>query len=469
MLVQSMPYPANSAPPLPFANPNHYRTAILIDATGQANGTGYSVEESRNAWALTYGGSAAIASGKFEFNGTTDFMTVPHTLLWTPGSKFTMGVLGLVFDAVNTGTNQSIASHYNPDSSANQDRSWFLEEAGGQLRLTYSTDGLTTSFVTIGTVAAGVSYDVAIAWDGQTIYTLLNGVQGGAAAFSGNFRDSKQVLRFGCSVSFATNVQFLDGRFSAFFYTRGETLFASAGAYTMPSLPVALDNPALTDSSWGSVLALIGYDATISRIRDFGPYDLPLSVVSGAAGDTGNQLADGTPSISFNGTSGYISIVDDPLLELGSSDVTIECFARHTATNQNNQYVTKYQSSSSQRVYAFSYRGDTASGLQTLLSTGGGSPTIISAAHVPTVGSFFHAAVCRSGSNWRHFADGVQKGSTATFSGSLFNNGVATRIGTFDSGGLTGFMNGNLSQIRLTKAARYTANFTAPTGALPVG
>lgn len=82
-----------------------------------------------------------------------------------------------------------------------------------------------------------------------------------------------------------------------------------------------------------------------------------------------------------------------------------------------------------------------------------------------TLNTWTHVAVCRSGTNTRLFLNGTQSGSTYT--GDTNNYQGKLQFGTSgfasDAGGFAGYMD----EIRVTKAARYTANFTAPTAAFP--
>lgn len=453
---------------LPVDDPDYYRTAILIDATGQSNGTGYAADESRHAWALTYNGNAQITSAKFDFDGAGDYISVVHSILWTPGSSFTMQLFGLVLDAVNTGTAQVVAGQYNDDAGA---IGWRIQESGGTLQFEWSTDGnSTTNTINIGTVGAANSYDAAICWDGTTVWAFLNGAKSAdTESFSGNFFDNSVPLRFGAAFDAGVAALFMDGRFAAFNFTRGEVLYASNGNHAVPTLPLAMNTPSLTDSEWPNVIMLLGYSGT--RIKDFGPYDLPIVVAGNAAGDTGATLADGTYSIAMDGSGDYLQFPDDPLFELGSSDFTFELFARHTVNTTLQTYLAKW-TTNNDRSYALQYRGADATDIFRLDRSSNGTSaaaSVPSAAWTPTTGVFYHIACCRNGSNHRNFVGGTQTGSTETTAVTLFNGVSALYIGAINSGGLSAYMNGYMSQVRITKAARYPSNFTAPTGALPIG
>lgn len=452
---------------LTAGNPNYYRTAFLADATGQANGVGYAADESRHAWVLTYTGNAAIASEKFEFDGAGDYIDAPTSLLFTPGSKFTMELFGLEFDAVNTGTPQVICGQYEADAG---EIGWRIEESGGNLQFAWSADGSsTTNTLTIAAVSASTEYDVSINWDGSTVYALVDGAAAADTAFTGVFFHAPVRLRLGAAADDNAPALYLNGRFSAFAYTKGETLYASNGLHAVPSLPRTMDTPSLTDSDWPNVVLLLGYDG--SRIKDYGPLDLRIVVNGNAAGSTVVTIADGTYSIALDGTGDFLATNDDALLEIGAGDVTVETFARHTVNNVSHTYAGKWTTTGNQRSWIFQYRGDQATDVLRATydadGASGSSVTINSGAWTPAVDTFYHVAWCRDGSDdHRFFVDGTQQGATVNNAVSAFDSTAILRIGTIESGE---GMNGYLTQVRITKAARYTANFTAPTGALPIG
>jgi len=77
--------------------------------------------------------------------------------------------------------------------------------------------------------------------------------------------------------------------------------------------------------------------------------------------------------------------------------------------------------------------------------------------------TWYHVAVCKSGSSTKMFIDGTQTGSTFTDNVTYINTG-RTLIGaevSFGSG-IDEFFNGYIDEFRISNMARYTSNFTAP-------
>lgn len=86
-----------------------------------------------------------------------------------------------------------------------------------------------------------------------------------------------------------------------------------------------------------------------------------------------------------------------------------------------------------------------------------------SAAGVLLTDTWHHVALCRDGSNWRLFVDGVIVG-TFTNAGALYNASTLIRYGVSQIDGTVEWpLDGKLDEWRITKGvARYTSNFSPP-------
>ncbi len=84
----------------------------------------------------------------------------------------------------------------------------------------------------------------------------------------------------------------------------------------------------------------------------------------------------------------------------------------------------------------------------------------------PALSTWYHVAICRSGTNLRMFIDGIELGSATTNSTDIAQSDLGFSVGATNAD--TGLFNGNIGAVRLTKGvARYTANFTPPTEFYP--
>jgi hypothetical protein len=171
----------------------------------------------------------------------------------------------------------------------------------------------------------------------------------------------------------------------------------------------------------------------------------------------------GTGSIAFDGSGDYLvptSPSSNVVLGLGSGDFTIEFWVYFNSglgsdivlfdgrpLSTNGAYPTLYVNSSSQISYVVS------------------SADRITSASAFSTSTWYHIAVSRSGTSTKMFVNGTQVGSTYTDSTNYL--GVARRpiIGINGFNETAAPLNGYIDELRISKVARYTANFTAPTTA----
>lgn len=90
--------------------------------------------------------------------------------------------------------------------------------------------------------------------------------------------------------------------------------------------------------------------------------------------------------------------------------------------------------------------------------------TVTQVSWSPSLNTWYHLAVCRSGNNMRFFVDGTQVGSTQSFSSTIADVSTALTVGSILFVGFEYYFKGYMDEVRLTKGeALYTSNFTAPT------
>jgi hypothetical protein len=167
----------------------------------------------------------------------------------------------------------------------------------------------------------------------------------------------------------------------------------------------------------------------------------------------------GASSVAFDGTGDWLTFVDNPTMQLGTSDFTIEGWLYLPLLGTARGIVSKGTSTTGWSVgvnllnqFTFSYTSST-----------------LTAATALTMGQWVHFAVVRSGSatgNVKIYFNGVLD---ATSSGAITDNFNQTSIGYVGADRVgTSPMNGYIDDLRITKGyTRYTANFTPPTAAFP--
>jgi hypothetical protein len=170
----------------------------------------------------------------------------------------------------------------------------------------------------------------------------------------------------------------------------------------------------------------------------------------------------GTGSLYFDGTGDYLSAIDSPNTEFGASDFTVEMWAYYSSTSGTPVLIDKRANTSGYSPFIFYTTGGT---LVFYASSNGSSYDIANGVTIGSVttGTWYHVAASRSGSSIRLFLNGTLA-NTVTSSAALVNNSDAWTIGATVGGN---YFNGYIDDLRITKYARYTANFTPSTTAFP--
>jgi hypothetical protein len=163
----------------------------------------------------------------------------------------------------------------------------------------------------------------------------------------------------------------------------------------------------------------------------------------------------------FPSGSGYLAVTDPGDLSF-TGDLTIEFWAWHTNITQNGMILSKGTSAQAGYQYIQS-----TSGLVRILGPDGtvivGTPD----SSKTKVGTWQHFAFVRSGNTWSCFVDGVLVQSV-TSSATFGSNNYALWIGSFLNGSTYLPFSGRIDELRLSKIARYSANFTPPAAAFTI-
>jgi len=156
-------------------------------------------------------------------------------------------------------------------------------------------------------------------------------------------------------------------------------------------------------------------------------------------------------SVVFDGSGDYLSLASNSDFSFGTGDFTIEVWV--------------YLNSNSIGVI---YSNEVANSLFLYLDSGNlvvrnYATTNLFDLAGPSLNTWTHIALSRSGTDLRLFFNGVQQGSTVTNSTNWTQNG--TEIGAFNNG--TQSLNGYISNLRVVKGtALYTSGFSVPTSPL---
>lgn len=170
----------------------------------------------------------------------------------------------------------------------------------------------------------------------------------------------------------------------------------------------------------------------------------------------------GTGSLAFDGTGDELKIPSTSrLVEFGTGNFTIECwfYAGNTTSSiffdsRNNSNLNNPAIWWSAVGSGFNYPSKIVAYLDDNFRIASGTLS---------TSTWYHVALVRSGTTVTLYIDGTSAG-TYTYSTSVGNSIVT--VGDYFNGGLD--FTGNIDDLRISKIARYTANFTPPTAALPV-
>jgi hypothetical protein len=212
-------------------------------------------------------------------------------------------------------------------------------------------------------------------------------------------------------------------------------------AITGTSLLVSTTNPAILDNSMQNDLETVGNAAVSTSVKKYG-----------------------AASMYFDGSGDYLLLQGGPNFTFGTGDFTIEMWIYVVSglsadivyydgrpTSTNGLYNIIYTNSTGKLIYNTN-SADRITGTTTL-----------------STGTWYHIAVCRSGTSTKLFLSGTQEGSTYTDSNSYIVGANRPVIG--GNGYTLGNapLNGYIDDLRITKYARYTATFTVPDQAFPNG
>jgi hypothetical protein len=221
--------------------------------------------------------------------------------------------------------------------------------------------------------------------------------------------------------------------------------------YTGPFVPPAAPVTAVTNTRMLLNMTNAGIfdNATFADVETVGNTQISTSVVKY-----------GTGSISFDGSGDYLLLGSGSNTNdyaFGSGDFTIEMWIYPTAANSRMLYDGRPTSAIGLQPTIYL----NASNLLTFYTNG--SDRITGSA--PTLNTWQHIALVRSSGSTKLYISGTQTGSTYTDANVYVNGATRPIIGA--DGGNTANQNyaGYIDDLRVTKGiARYTANFTPPTG-----
>jgi len=236
-------------------------------------------------------------------------------------------------------------------------------------------------------------------------------------------------------------------------YIAGLRLVKGTGLYATPFVPPV-----------APVTAVSGTSLLLSATNG-GVFDSTTTIDLETSGSS--QIS--TSVSKFGGGSIYFPTTSSPYLQSAatttSQPVTI-AFAQNDFTVElwvyfatNNGTYNPFLRADAASNFDFGYNFSTGN------LTYAAATALITTAWAPSLSTWYHLALCRSGTSTRAFINGTQAGATATDTSNF--SAQAFRIGG-SAFSATHLLSGYIDDLRVTNGvARYTTTFSVPTSAFP--
>lgn len=368
------------------------------------------------------------------FDGSGDYLSVAHNAVLNLGSNDWC----IEFWVYKTNSTDSVLVTKRPNNGTAAYPNIYAQNATQKIGIELGgATILTTSSITlnawnhIAVVKSGTS--------SNNVKCYINGVADATTAtLSSAITSNTNPLILGGD----TNANYLTGYMASCRVTNGS--------------PVYLNN--FTPSK--TPLTSTGDTAFLCNFANCGIFDSSSINNFESLGDakiTTSQWRWGGSSMVFDGTGDYLVFPSKTQLDFSTGDFTIEAWIKPTSIASDTFVVSSVGG------------GGMFFGFQAGAGIGYGRTGVAwdyVSTTLPTVSTWQHVAVSRSGTSIRLFLNGTQIGTTQT-SSQAYNLAVTTA--SVGSMGASLYFTGYMQDIRVTKGvARYTSNFTAPTEAFPI-
>ena len=408
--------------------------SVTVNTGITANVTAYPSVQRFNPFGTSTAYSTSVIGGSAYFDGSGDYLTGTGSSNLAFGSGDFTIELWVYFNSVTSPpAYQFIYSSADSSVYANTPVIYWYE-TNSSLIFNNGSDLISTTGI-----KAKTWYHVAISRSSTTTKMFLNGAQVGSATDTTTYINQPSRPMIGANGNGSGNLPF-SGYISDVRCVKGTAVYTSA--FTPPTAPLTaitntqlllnFTNGAIIDNAMMNDLETAGNVQISTSIKKFG-----------------------TGSIKFDGTGDYLKPPFSPNYVFGTGDFTIE-FWIYIPTINTLQIIFDFRQSNN-GAYPYLFK-DTNNVLYYYVNTA----TRISGTTALTANTWYHAAICRSGTSTKMFLNGVQEGSTYTDSTDYVCNTTGPTIGSDNT--FLYSIDGYIDDFRITKGyARYTSNFTAPT------
>lgn len=380
---------------------------------------------------------AGVNGASAYFDGTGDYLNTPSN------SDFNLSSGDWTIDGwVN---NKVIAANNRVFSIEGGSNTYSLIRPNTDPKFDYNHVGSGSLIATSNNISfAGEWTHFALVSNSGTITLWINGVSQGTTTTYPDNSDT-QITVAASAVRFQTSNT--DGYISNFRVVNGTAIYTSA--FTPPTAPLT----AVTNTKL--LLNMADGQAIDSAAQN----NLTLY---GNAKVSNTQAKFGGTSLYLDGTGDYAVLNDSDAWAFGTGDFTVETWLYLDGTPGTFDYIFDMRNTSQTEytwALSFNYMNTTTDKLQ--WASNNTTPNAILTADYPSLNQWVHIAICRSGTTTRMFYDGTQSAINTSDSADYRNTGHEGYIGCRHS--VESFINAYYDDIRFSKFARYTANFTPPT------
>jgi len=420
--------------------------------------------------------SASANGGSGYFDGSGDYLSLanPNTTIGSISGNFTIE-LWINWIAAPPGSGggnerQIIGQHAWPEGSSGN---WWALLGVNVGLYAYLAGGGSYDLISSSpfTWLLGTWYHVALVRSGSTVTIYVNGTSVGSGTSTKTLcADNVRPLTIGADDNGSHTA--CNAYISNFRFVKGTAVYT--GAFTPPIKPLATSGADSAGSYSSTTNVNTSFSASecslLLNFTNAGIYDATSKNVLETVGDAKISTAQskwGGSSMSFDGTGDYLinASINSLFYQFDSGDFTVEMWIYPTTVSVV-QYIIDFRDPAS----------STSAGIQWFLSSSAkcgiyvGTTAIITASTTSiSANTWTHVALVKNGTgsgNYKIYINGTADATTGTNTTALTQGFLS--VGT--SGGQrntasTDKFNGYLQDLRVTKGyARYTANFTPPTG-----
>lgn len=446
---------------------NNVITLLHMDG---ANGSTNFYDHSPSAVVYNRYGSVAISTSQSKFGGASGYfngtgsiyISNPNTVFGQITGDFTLEcwVYWVSTPPGNAnGLERTIIGQTNWPESASGNWWWFYGLSTGFGWSVYnggSGEGVGYNF----TWQANRWYHLAVSRSNGTAYLFLDGtLVGSAPSTKPMFVDN--VREFSIGGDSGGNSTLCNAYIEEVRFTKG------IGRYTTSFTPqtIAFPNPFDVDYSKVSLLLHMDGANNSTTFTDSSPNALTVSVFGGAKISTAQSKFRGASGL-FNGSTDYLTVPYSSLFEIGSGDVTIECWVYVTSAPSNAYDIA----TTNQAVSGNGWGLRLGSNMRPLFifNTGGNTGyTEVTATSAISLNTWTHLAGVRYGNNIYIYVNGVSANTPTAVSGTQYSTFTGLSIGR-NATNASWYYAGYIDELRVTKGlARYTSNFSVPTAPFP--